>query len=165
MPERIAKLDAIGMVWDVLDYLFERNYHASVEYHREHGDLDVPLYYVSADGIRLGAWLASMRAAQNSDASKRAALTDTQIILLNELGFSLRNKHDINWEKSYAATCAYKKYGDLNIPIGYITEDGCRLGRWIRRQRDALSTISQSRRDKLLRIGMDRLAAAEVGMR
>lgn len=155
-PARIAKLDALGMVWDVPDYLFEKNYHAAVEYHREHGDLNVPLYYVAPDGIRLGAWLASLRTAQNNKTSKRAPLTEAQIALLDELGFSLRNKHDLNWEKSYAAACDYKKkYGDLNIPVGYVTEDGCRLGRWIRRQRDSYrTTMSEARRRKMNEIGL-----------
>ena len=44
--ERIAALDALGMQWDVLDYLFERNYASAVEYHRTHGNLDVPAAYV-----------------------------------------------------------------------------------------------------------------------
>lgn len=40
--ERSARLDEIGMVWDVPDYLWEENYEAAVRYHRENGDLDVP---------------------------------------------------------------------------------------------------------------------------
>lgn len=33
--ERSARLDEIGMVWDVPDYLWEENYEAAVRYHRE----------------------------------------------------------------------------------------------------------------------------------
>ncbi|MBQ7338992.1 MAG: Helicase associated domain protein [Clostridia bacterium] len=152
---RIRKLDEIGMVWDVPDYLWEKNYHAAVDYHRTYGNLDVPLYYVTEDGIRLGAWLASLRTAKNNANSKRAPLSEVQLTLLAELGFSWKNKHDTTWERSYAAACAYKrKHGDLNIPVAYITEDGCRLGRWIRRQRDALPTMSEARREKLSLIGV-----------
>ena len=60
-PERIAALDSIGMVWDVPDYLWAQNYNAAVRYHRLHGHLNVPKDYVDADGIRLGAWLYSIR--------------------------------------------------------------------------------------------------------
>ena len=58
--ERSARLDEIGMVWDVPDYLWEENYEAAVRYHRENGDLDVPAKYVDSEGICLGVWLDSM---------------------------------------------------------------------------------------------------------
>lgn len=51
--ERSARLDEIGMVWDVPDYLWEENYEAAVRYHRENGDLDVPAKYVDSEGICL----------------------------------------------------------------------------------------------------------------
>lgn len=63
-PERVAVLDAIGVIWDVPDYLWERNYAAAVEYHRTHGDLEVPADYVDQNGIRLGAWLFNVRAGR-----------------------------------------------------------------------------------------------------
>ena len=49
-PEHIADLDKIGMVWDVYDFVFERNYHAAVEYYREHGDLNCRTDYVDKQG-------------------------------------------------------------------------------------------------------------------
>lgn len=53
-PERIGQLDAIGMVWNVPDYIFEKNYACCLEYYQEHGNLDIPLKYVAKDGTRLG---------------------------------------------------------------------------------------------------------------
>lgn len=47
--ERSARLDEIGMVWDVPDYLWEENYDTAVRYHRENGDLDVPAKYVDSE--------------------------------------------------------------------------------------------------------------------
>lgn len=49
--------DEIGMVWDVPDYLFEKNYAALLDYYREDGNADVPSYYVTADGLELGRWI------------------------------------------------------------------------------------------------------------
>ena len=43
--------DEIGMVWDVPDYLFEKNYAALLDYYKKNGNADVPSYYVSADGF------------------------------------------------------------------------------------------------------------------
>ena len=63
------------MVWDVPDYLWEQNYHAALQYHREHGDLDVPYYYVTPDGVRLGTWIANIRFARRNEGTGRAELT------------------------------------------------------------------------------------------
>ena len=55
--ERIKLLDETGMVWDVPDYLFEKNYAALLDYYKENGNADVPSYYVTAYGLRLGRWI------------------------------------------------------------------------------------------------------------
>ncbi|MBQ9745341.1 MAG: Helicase associated domain protein [Clostridia bacterium] len=146
--ERIDALDGIGMVWDVPDYLWEKNYHAALEYHRENGNLGVPTYYVTEDGLRLGAWLVGLR-------KTKAELSAEQISRLDALGFSWTVKSNNTWEQSYAAACEYKRaHGDLDVPVSYVTEDGCKLGRWLRRQRDKQSELSEVKKQKLDAIGM-----------
>lgn len=154
--ERIKMLDGIGMIWDVPDYLFEKNYSLCLEYYRTHGDLDVPAKYVAADGTRLGMWVHSIRTAAKASDTKRAELTDVQIKRLNEIGFIWDGKHNSAWNKGFEAAKRYKeRNGNLNIPSAYITDDGIRLGRWIRRQREAYSTtLSEERKQKLDSIGM-----------
>lgn len=83
--ERSARLDEIGMVWDVPDYLWEENYEAAVRYHRENGDLDVPAKYVDSEGICLGVWLDSMRKSRRTGSR---SLTAEQISRLDKLGMS-----------------------------------------------------------------------------
>ena len=154
--ERIALLDQIGMVWDVPDYLFEKNYALCLEYYRTHGNLDMSTRYVAEDGTRLGSWLHSLRTASKSRSTKRAELTESQKARLNEIGFAWDGRHTTTWEKSYQAAIEYKnKYGNLDIPVAYITDDGVRLGRWIRHQREVYhTTLSDARKKKLDRIGM-----------
>ena len=60
-PERVAALDALGMVWDTPDILWEQHYNAAEQYYKEHNNLDIPKYYVNEDGIRLGCWIAKQR--------------------------------------------------------------------------------------------------------
>ena len=55
--QHIADLNKLGMIWDVYDFVFERNYHAAVKYYRENGDLNCRHNYVDSDGIKLGSWL------------------------------------------------------------------------------------------------------------
>ena len=156
-PERVKALEAVGMVWDVPDYLWEQNYHAAVRYHREHGNLDVPYYYTDPDGVKLGVWIANTRFARRTEGTGRAALTGDQIARLDELGMIWENKNNAVWEKSYMAACRYrKKYGNLNIPIAYVTEDGCHLGRWIRKQKETYhSGMGEERRKKLEALGVE----------
>ena len=155
--ERIEALEQIGMVWDVPDYLWEQNYHAALRYHREYGNLDVPYHYVDPDGIKLGVWIANTRFARRNKGTGRAELTDDQISRLDALGMIWDNKNNTIWEHAYAAACHYqKKNGNLNIPVAYVTEDGCHLGRWIRKQKDIyLNGMSKKRREKLNAIGIN----------
>lgn len=155
-PERIKALETIGMVWSAVDYLWERNYYAAVKFHQKNGHLDVPAGYVDEDGIRLGAWIFSLRAAQKNT-NKRAKLTDEQFRRLNEIGMLWGNKQDILWQKNYQAVCAYqKKYGHLDIPAAYETSAGLRIGRWLRLQREmhAKGALPAERKESLDRIGM-----------
>ena len=154
--ERISDLDKIGMIWDVPDYLWETYYNSAVIYHKEHGNLDVPSYYVDKNGIKLGYWIFEIRSARRNKNTKRAQLTDLQIAKLDELGMIWENKSVAAWEKLYQeAGRYYKKNGNLNVPVGYITDTGCRLGRWIRRQRDKYpNSLSEEKIQKLEAIGM-----------
>lgn len=150
-PERIAQLDKIGMIWDVPDYLWERNFAAAVEYHREHGNLEVSADYVDENGIRLGAWLNNIRSGEKNT-NARTQLTESQKARLNELGMNWTGKHNATWDKAYRAACQYKKMnGNLDIPVAYTTADGIALGRWIRRQKNA--KLTEERRNKLDALG------------
>ena len=154
-PERVAALDAIGMVWDVPDYLWEQNYHAALRYYQENGHLEVPADYVDENGIRLGAWIGAIRGWRKGQ-NKRGALSEKQIAQLDELGMNWEGRYNASWEAAYAEACRDRsRHGDLNVPSGYVTDNGFRLGRWIRRQREAHGTkLSAVRKQKLDTLGM-----------
>ncbi len=154
-PERIRALDSIGMVWDVPDYLWEQNYSAAVRYHGTYGHLNVPADYVDTGGIRLGAWLNSVRSSKKGQ-NRRAELTTEQTARLDALGMNWAGKHNATWDIAYAEACKYRQeHGDLNVPSSYVTENGIRLGRWIRSQREVYkTTLSEARKKKLDALGM-----------
>ena len=134
--ERIEALNSIGMIWNVPDYLFETYYAAAVRYHREHGDLDVPVRYVDSEGIRLGQWLTNLKTSRNQQA-KNYKLTEEQTARLDALGMIWGNRYEKQWDDAFQALCEYyQKNGTFDIPVSYKTESGIQLGRWIRRQRD-----------------------------
>ena len=154
--ERIAVLDAIGMVWDRSDFIWEQNFAAAENYAQEHGNLDVPSYYVHTEGVRLGAWIAKQRTLwkeqkkqlktsfcdlenrkQNDSDKSKSILDKKKIARLTAIGMIWDKKSYTTWEKAYAfAEQYYQEHGNLDIPVTYKTEDGFRLGRWVRRQRD-----------------------------
>lgn len=154
-PERIAKLDALKMVWNYADYAFERDYLAASAYYLEHGDLNVPADYVCADGFKLGAWINRMkdrRAGRNG----LQKLTQEQIARLDRIGMVWLNKYEEQWERNFAqAELWYSQKGDLNVPMAY-SVDGIGLGRWIVRQRAAWQDgkLSEAQIARLNAIGM-----------
>lgn len=153
--ERIDALNTIGMVWDVSDYLWEKNFHSALKYHRRHGELNVPVDYVDEEGIKLGDWLASLRSSRRNKTG-RSQLSESQIARLNEIGMIWENKNNLAWARSYeAAREYYMEHGNLDIPVAYVAKNGCGLGKWIRHQREAYGkNLSEERKKKLDAIGM-----------
>ena len=60
-----------------------------------------------------------------------------------------QNAWEVSWEKYFAqAEEYYRKNGDLDIASGYVTENGCKLGRWIKRQREICQKIKSEQDDR-----------------
>ena len=153
--ERIESLERLGMVWDVPDYLWERNYAACVEYHRTHGDLDIPFDYVTKEGLKLGAWIRNQRSARQGK-GRSARLNEEQIRRLDGIGMMWGTKYDRAWETGYTEAKAYvEAHKTLDVPTTYITASGYKLGRWIANQRaKGKEKLSLTRQKRLDAIGM-----------
>lgn len=152
--ERTKALNEIEMIWDVSDTLWERNYKAAKSYYKVHGNLDIPLTYVTKDGIKLGIWLNNVRGIHNGKITGRK-LTREQVESLNEIGMLWSPKFDRAWEKGYAyAKAYYETHGDLKVSSTYKEQDGYRLGAWISNQRDRKERLSVPRKERLDEIGM-----------
>ncbi len=153
-PERIAALDSIGMIWDVPDRVWARNYAAAERYYGEHGNLSVPAGYVTADGVKLGMWLNNLRNAYRGK-NTNYRLTENQIDELNAIGMVWETKFDVAWERGYRYAAEYAAInGNLNVPATYETKDSYRLGRWISGQRVNASRLTADRRERLNKLGM-----------
>lgn len=160
--ERIMDLERIHMVWDISEYLWEKNYAAAVRYYQEHGDLDVPSAYVDKNGIHLGSWILKMRRerrkAEQQESKKNrdgAVQEKSRYEKLEAIGMIWGSKRDMVWEKNYTAAENYQKmHGNLDIPVSYTTEEGLHLGKWIRHQREEKERLSQERKEKLSDLGM-----------
>ena len=130
--ERIAKLEAIGMVWDSYRALsWNRYYEEAKRYFDAHDDLTVPATYITDNGVRLGTWIVNQRTAKRDE-----RISEEHIKKLDAIGM-VWSVNDQLWEQSFAACeTYYREHGDLDIPAAYSTPDGLQLGTWIFRQRD-----------------------------
>ncbi|MCC8100862.1 MAG: helicase associated domain-containing protein [Clostridiales bacterium] len=153
---RIQQLNDLGMVWDVYDYYWERNYTAASEYYRENGNLDVPQDYVNKEGIRLGYWINRLRSLR-AGIAKGTPPTPEQVKRLDEIGMIWDRQKRNKWEKAFRAAKEYVDiHGDLCVPIKYVTGDGFALGTWIQRQRQNYKKgkLPEENKKRLDKIGM-----------
>lgn len=134
-PERKALLDKLGMVWEKYDPWQER-YDLALAYKTEHGDLEIPSVYKTADGVWLGSWVSRQRQALNSGSN---ALSSERRKLLRTLFKGERRPSDpaadhgtvreANWERNFRSAARYaRKYKHLLVPASYVDNDGVRLG-------------------------------------
>lgn len=166
-PERKALLDKLGMVWEKYDPWQER-YDLALAYKTEHGDLEIPSVYKTADGVWLGSWGSRQRQALNSGSS---ALSSERRKLLRALFKGERRPSDpaadhgtvreANWERNFRSAARYaRKYKHLLVPASYVDSDGVRLGVWIsnlraaRKNRPDSYQVTSAHIKKLNSIGM-----------
>ena len=116
--------------WDAM-YAWAR------EYYKAHGHLDIPAAYTTADGHSLGAWVATQRKVYLGRTA--GCLSMEQIKRLEEIGMCWQGAREAAWERHFSEAEKYfRQHGNLAIPADYVTGDGCRLGRWVRRQKELL---------------------------
>lgn len=166
-PERKALLDKLGMVWEKYDPWQER-YDLALAYKTEHGDLEIPSVYKTADGVWLGSWVSRQRQTLNSGSS---ALSSERRKLLRALFKGERRPSDpaadhgtvreANWERNFRSAARYaRKYKHLLVPASYVDSDGVRLGVWIsnlraaRKNRPDSYQVTSAHIKKLNSIGM-----------
>ena len=166
-PERKTLLDKLGMVWEKYDPWQER-YDLALAYKTEHGDLEIPSVYKTADGVWLGSWVSRQRQALNSGSS---ALSSERRKLLRILFKGERRPSDpaadhgtvreANWERNFRSAARYaRKYKHLLVPASYVDSDGVRLGVWIsnlraaRKNRPDSYQVTPAHIKKLNSIGM-----------
>ncbi len=153
--DRIQALNGIGMIWDVPDYLWEENFMECLQYYREHGNLDIPNAYISPKGLKIGGWIRRQRLLRRGKTSG-ARLTPEQVTRLDGIGMVWKTKPEQQWDKGYAeAKAYYDAYGNLNVPVSYVSPSGYKLGHWIVDRREkGKAKHSDERQEQLDALGM-----------
>ena len=177
--ERIKMLEEIGIVWDPVEYQWQKSYELAKAYFNEHKDLLISGLFITKNGyekvkkgekgIKLGEWISRQR--QNY---KNKVLSEERIKMLEKIGMvwdakgSREAEVELKWQKYYELAKAYSKEHDnlLLVPDDFKTvngyeydESGEELGEWIYLQRRAYKgtgtvKISEEKIKMLEEIGM-----------
>ena len=91
--EEVGRLEALGVVWDVLAEQWERSYALLRAYREREGHANVPKGHVE-DGEKLGLWLGSQRkryqarglGEEERKAKRASLLSDEEVGRLEALG-------------------------------------------------------------------------------
>ena len=91
--EQIERLNRIGMYWgNRNDRQWNQGYQEAKRYFEAHGDLKVPVNYVSPEGYALGKWVKRQRYTSQNPEKSGAVLTEERIAKLDAIG--------MRWDKS-----------------------------------------------------------------
>ena len=124
-------LEAMGVVWNVVDSRWECCYAEAARYYEQHGDLGFTKNYVTDAGLRLGPWLENQRVSY-----LKGTLPAEKIQRLEAIGMLWEGRNDRQWRQAYEAAKKYFcTHGNLEVPYDYLTPEGIRLGQWVVRQR------------------------------
>ena len=134
--EEICQLNALGMAWNAVSAKWERGYAEAATYYEKHADLEVPVKYVTESGLKLGTWISYQK-----DAYQKGLLSSEQIHRLEQIAMNWGERNYRRWmERYHAAERYYREHGNLDVPAGYVTEDGIKLGKW-------MTTLRHARRE------------------
>ena len=161
---QIAQLDALGMVWGIVDRnAWYANYADALAYYHAHGgicsadgSIQVPDDVLISDGRPLNLWLLyqksdyqAVRCQTEEDKKRHALLTD--IGMQWQAAYAGRESY---WN---AAKAYYAAYGNLDVPVGYKSAGGLDLRAWVDKQWKIYHRPTENNADKrqqLEKIGM-----------
>lgn len=145
---RIKRLTDLGMNWNPDNW--ESRFNLVKQYYKEHGNINISQKEV-IQGVWLGKWIVSQKKAM-----QEGKLTHEQTEMLKTLPMEEVGRKDNRWWSMYEeAKKYYLKFGNLNIPMDYLTSSGKKLSDWIIRQRRnyKLGKMPSEHKEKLDEIG------------
>jgi hypothetical protein len=143
---RIALLNAIGFVWDVLNANWLTNFKALVKYVDREGSCNISSKYCD-NNLKLGLWVSHQR-------KNKEQLTIEQIDDLNSLHF-IWDPLSEKWEQGFRALSKFNKREEHCVVPDQWVEDDFNLGTWVGVQRTRFNSgiLSSLRKDHLDKLG------------
>ncbi|MDT3740977.1 MAG: helicase associated domain-containing protein [Candidatus Kapabacteria bacterium] len=150
---QIDKLNKIGFEWRSWDEIWEDNYQKLLNFKNKYGTSNISLKdYLSNDDIKEIRKINSWTKGQRRDFHENQ-LTEYRANKLMELDFDfVFDVHQSNWEKRFKELIKYKnEHGNCMVPLKY--NKNKKLAIWVFKQRNKKNILSESRINKLNRIG------------
>ncbi|MDY4960476.1 MAG: Helicase associated domain protein, partial [Chlamydia suis] len=140
--DKIARLEEIGFVWDVLEEAWEENFLELQRFREEHGHCNVPNRY--PQNPQLASWVSNQRYA-----FKKGELSEDKIVRLEELGFVWDVLKEA-WEENFLELQRFREeHGHCKVPQRY--PQNPQLASWVSTQRYAFKKGELSE-DKIVRL-------------
>ena len=119
--DQIMRLEGIGMYWgNRNDRQWNEGYQEAKRYFDAHGDLKVPVDYVSPDGYALGKWVKRQRYTRQNPEKSCAVLTEERIAKLDTIGMRWE-KADSRPRRLKLAQESKRKSENLNVSANHKT--------------------------------------------
>ena len=142
--ERIARLDALGFIWDAREAQWEEGLDQLEAYVRENNDCNIPAAYKSSDGHPIGYWLSNQRQFR-----KNNKISAERLARLDAIGV-IWDVRDSLWDEGFSQLKQFsKREGHCRVLGSYKTDDGYQLGSWISKQRSNKDAMLPDRRQRL----------------
>jgi len=143
-----SMLDSISFDWGPIMNKWDNKFELLCQYKSINGNTSVPKSYVTIEGVKLGAWVRSLRSRKNRMPTNR-------IITLESISFDWDPMGD-EWENKFELLCRYKSInGNTNARKSYTTKEGVKLGEWVRAQRSRKDRMPSNRVTMLDSISFD----------
>ncbi len=132
-----------GWTWDPILDQWEEGFRQLQVYVATNGDAMIPRNHITPDGVSLGEWIHTQR-------NGKATLSIDKKGRIEALpGWSWDPNYDL-WEMGFRQLQLYLElHGGENIPRGYSTSNGFKLGSWVKVQRTRRAKLSHERVKRL----------------
>ncbi|WP_257616748.1 DEAD/DEAH box helicase [Chlamydia suis] len=125
--DRIARLEELGFVWDVLEEAWEEHFLELKRFQEEHGHCKVPQRH--PQNPQLASWVSNQRKK-----FKKGKLAEDKIARLEEIGF-VWDVTEEAWDKNFLELKRFREeHGHCKVPRGYPQNPS--LGVWVKHQRE-----------------------------
>jgi len=147
-PKNKSRLDDLGFDWDRLNTDWEEGFSHFQEFVERERHVRVNHRFKTNDNFRLGRWVSRQRSLKSNFSLERKSRLDA-------LGFDW-DPLETDWEEGFSHFREFvKREGHTRTPWNYKTDDGFKLGTWVRNQRGKKESLIQEKESRLDALGFN----------
>ena len=139
----IERLNCVtGWSWSPYDDSWEEGLSSLIKFVSEFGHASPEKDFIDRNGYKIGAWVVKQRNNANISSERR--------LQLNQLKGWRWSVRDEWWEEGFRRLEKYAaEFENTDIKVDYISDDGFKLGGWVRTQRNNWGKLTKERKNRL----------------